>query len=211
MQSLGASPPWYEELANSLSHGIGFVAALVLMPMLLLETPHRAPNGIIGTAIFSATMALLYLASTLYHAVPQGRLKQFFLQFDYAAIFLFIAGSYTAFACGAVTSIGAWILFSLVWGTAIVGLLLKLCGGLTHPLHSAGYFLALGWLALIAAIVVLAQLPKPCLFWLCGGGIIYSAGVVFYLLGTRLRFSHLGWHVCVMLGNACHCVALMHY
>lgn len=199
-----------EEIANSLSHGIGFLAVLIAAPFLLLATTHAGKAGSgYGIGIFLAAMALLYLSSTLYHGLPCGRAKQFFLKLDYSAIFLVIAGSYTAFASMLPDAASNWTLGS-VWAIAATGLILKLCDRLSHPLHATGYYLAMGWATLFAALPIAKQMPPASAYWLIGGGIAYSCGVVFYLLGARLRFSHLGWHLLVMTGSSCHVVALLH-
>jgi hemolysin III len=197
----------YEETANSLSHGVGFVAALMASPYLLQAHPRSVAGGF-GTAIFLVAMAALYLTSTLYHALPDGRCKQAFLKLDCCVIFLFIAATYTAFAAGALLDTWNRLLLVLVWCAALIGLALTLLDRLSRPLYRVSCYLAFGWLTLIAAIALAAQLPRSCCYWLLLGGMLYSIGVVFYLVGARVRFSHLGWHLLVMLGNACHCVAL---
>jgi hemolysin III len=205
----------WEEIANSVSHGIGFVAVIIAAPFLLLASARHGDNSSgFGTAVFLGAMGLLYLASTFYHGLPHGRAKQFFLKLDYSAIFLVIAATYTAFAsattASATTSVSSWSLFA-VWGIAIVGLVLKLSDRLSHPLHSIVYYVAMGWLTLLAALPMAAHMPHASIFWMIIGGIVYSWGVVFYLLGDKLRFSHLGWHVLVMAGSGCHFVALLQY
>jgi hemolysin III len=197
-----------EEIANSVSHGIGLLAVLISAPFLLLATArHGNTFNDIGVAIFMATLALLYLASTLYHGLPHGKAKQFFLKLDYCAIFLVIAGSYTAFISTLELRVPHWQL-GLVWGMAGLGLLLKLFDKLSHPVHSTGYYVAVGWLTLIAALQVAEHVPAFSLYWIIAGAIVYSCGVLVYFFGSRLRFSHLGWHVLVMLGSGCHVIAL---
>lgn len=198
-----------EEIVNSISHGIGFLAVLIAAPFLLLATAQRGGNGV-GIAIFLAALAILYLASTFYHGLPDGQAKQFFLKLDYSAIFLVIAATYTAFVRATPTQGWNWSL-SLVWSIAGLGLVLKLCDRLSNPLHSIIYYVAMGWLTLLAALPLAAQMPHASVFWMIVGGLVYSWGVVFYLLGSRLRFSHLGWHVMVMMGSGCHFVALLQY
>jgi len=198
-----------EEIANSISHGIGFIAVLAAASFLFLTAAHRHNNHGVGIAIFVAALALLYLASTLYHALPQGRIKELFLKLDYSAIFLVIAATYTAFAHLLPGSIWSWRLL-MVWSIAGLGLLLKLFDRLS-PLHSTLYYVAMGWLTLIAAMPLAEHMPHASVFWMIVGGLVYTWGVVFYLLGTRLRFSHLGWHVMVMLGSGCHFIALIQY
>ncbi len=198
-----------EEIANSASHGIGLFAVLVSAPFLILATrQHGNTFNEIGVAIFLATLALLYLASTLYHGLPEGNAKQFFLKLDYCAIFLVIAGSYTAFVSTLETPTSEWLL-GLVWGMAALGVFLKLLDKLSNPLHSTAYYVAVGWLTLIAALQVMEKIPRLSLYWIIAGALVYSCGAAVYYFGSRLRFGHLGWHVLVMAGSSCHVIALI--
>jgi hemolysin III len=202
----------YEELANSISHGIGFLLAVASLPILLTVTARdgHALNAI-GVSVFASTMILLYLTSALYHGFPESRAKQVFQKLDYQAIFLFIAGSYTPFALGPLHGAWGWTLFGLIWGFAWLGVVLKGLDCLTHPFWSTGLYLVMGWLALIAAVPILERIPSGGLAWLVAGGLAYTFGVIFYLTDARLRFGHLVWHLFVMLGTACHFFAVLLY
>jgi hemolysin III len=194
-----------EEIANTLSHAVALLAALVGAPFLVLAAgPHW-----LGASVFAATMLLLYLSSTLYHALPAGRAKQRWLQVDYGAIYFFIAGSYTPFALGARLGTGGWTLFALVWLLAIVGTVLKVRGRLSHPWVSTGLYLAMGWLVLVAAVPLVGQLSPSGRAWLVAGGAAYTAGVVFFALDGRWRYAHAVWHGFVVLGSACHAGAVL--
>ena len=118
-QSLG------EEIANSVSHGVALVAAVVSVPFLMASAGHQNSASFVGTMVFAATMVLLYLASTLYHAMPTGRAKRIFCKLDHGAIYLFIAGTYTPFALGALSGAWGWSLFGVVWLLAAIGITLK--------------------------------------------------------------------------------------
>jgi hemolysin III len=163
----------------------------------------------VGVIVFSATIALLYLTSTLYHATPVGRLKRIFLKLDYSAIYLFIAGSYTPFALGSVMSNWGWAVFGLVWSLAVIGVTLKTFNRLSHPGLSTGLYLTMGWLVLMAAVPLVEHMPFSSLVWLVAGGLAYTTGVVFYLLDSRIRYSHAIWHVFVATGTGCHLFAVM--
>src|SRR5450631_2298801 len=124
-----------EEVANSLSHGVGFLLAIASLPLLLGLAPERAGAiNIVAMCVFSATMMLLYGVSTLYHALPQGRTKAWLNRCDHAAIYLFIAGSYTPFVLGVLRGGWGWSLFSVVWAMAVLGVTAKLFNRLRHPL-----------------------------------------------------------------------------
>lgn len=201
-----------EEVANSLSHGMGLLAAAAAVPILVVTA---ARNGtalnIAATSVFAATMLLVYAASALYHAIPQAGPKQLFRKLDQGAIFLFIAGSYTPFALGPLEGPWGWTLFALVWSLAALGVTLKAMDRMSHPFLSTGLYLAMGWLVVIALKPLLAHVATPGLVLLAGGGLAYTVGVVFFALDSRLRYAHFVWHLFVVAGTACHVFAVLHY
>ncbi|HJS47873.1 MAG TPA: hemolysin III family protein [Gemmatimonadales bacterium] len=200
-----------EEFANSLSHGIGLLAALAGAPVLLLAAVRNGTSAnVVGAAVFAATAVLLYLASTLYHAIPQGRAKGILRTLDHGAIFLLIAGTYTPFTLGVLRGTWGWWLFGLVWSLALVGVLLKATSLLRHPVLSTGLYLTLGWLALIAIRPLWLHVPLAGLLWLLAGGLSYTAGVAFFA-ARRLRYSHFIWHLWVLTGTGCHYFAVLWY
>lgn len=201
-----------EEIANSLSHGLGLIAALVAAPLLIRHAVRHGDAGfIVGASIFAATMVQLYLASTLYHALPAGRAKRAFRVIEHSAIFLLIAGTYTPFTLGVLSGASGWTLLGLVWGIAVAGVTLKALNRLTHPILTTGLYLLMGWLIVIAAQPLSERLPAAGLLWLVGGGLAYTLGVVFFAFDSRLRYGHFIWHLFVMTGTACHYFAVLGY
>ena len=200
-----------EEIANSISHAAALVAAIAGVPFLLASAQNESTASFIGALVFGITMVLLYLTSTLYHALPAGPAKQVFQKLDHGAIYLFIAGSYTPFSLGALGGPWGWSLFGLVWSLAAIGITLKALDRLSHPWLSTGLYLAMGWLVIIAAVPLLERVPLAGLLWLLAGGIAYSVGVIFFMLDSRLRYSHTVWHGFVALGTGCHFVAVQAY
>jgi len=204
-QSLG------EEVANSVSHGIGLLAALAAFPVLVTSALQRgSAMEIAGASVFATTVVLLYFTSTLFHAFPQSRAKRVFQVLDHSAIYFLIAGTYTPFTLGVLNGTRGWVLFGLVWGMALVGTLLKALGGVRYNTLSTLVYLAMGWLVVIAADVVWAQIPAWGIFWLFAGGIAYTAGAAFFL-AERIRYFHFVWHLFVIAGTACHVVAVLWY
>ena len=200
-----------EEIANSVSHGVGLLAAVAAAPVLVLSAlRHDGAARIVGASVFAATMVLLYLTSTLYHALPGNRAKRVFQVLDHAAIFLMIAGTYTPFTLGVLRGTLGWTLFGLVWGLALAGVVLTAAGGARYPKLRLGLYLAMGWLILIAAKPLWLRMPSWGLFWLLAGGIAYTAGVAFYA-AKRVRYSHFVWHLFVIAGTACHFIAVLRY
>lgn len=201
-----------EEIANSLSHGLGLIASLVAAPFLVLHAARQGDAGFIaGTSIFVATMALLYLASTLYHALPIGHAKRVFRVIEHSAIFFLIAGTYTPFTLGVLNGAWGWTLLGLVWGIAVAGVTLKALNRLTHPVLTTSLYLLMGWLIVIAAQPLSERVPASGLLWLLAGGLAYTLGVVFFALDSRLRYGHFIWHLFVMAGTACHYFAVLWY
>jgi hemolysin III len=204
-QSLG------EEIANSVSHGVGLLAAVVAAPVLVLSAlRHDGAARIVGASVFAATMVLLYLTSTLYHALPGNRAKRVFQVLDHAAIFLMIAGTYTPFTLGVLRGTLGWTLFGIVWGLALAGVVLTAAGGARYPKLRLGLYLAMGWLILVAVKPLWLRMPSWGLFWLFAGGIAYTVGVAFYA-AKRVRYSHFVWHLFVVAGTACHFIAVLRF
>ena len=204
-QSLG------EEIANSVSHAVGLLAAVVAIPVLVLSAVRRGDAaGIVGASVFAATMVLLYLTSTLYHALPRNRAKRVFRVLDHGAIFLLIAGTYTPFTLGVLRGTWGWTLFGLVWGLAAAGVVLKAVGGVRYPILSTCLYLGMGWLVLIAVRPLWLRMPPSGLLWLLAGGLAYTAGVAFFA-AERIRYSHFVWHLFVLAGTACHFLAVLWY
>jgi hemolysin III len=205
-QSLG------EEIANSVSHGLGVAAALVGTPfMLIYVVKHGDAAFITGVSIFCATMILLYLSSTLYHAFPHGKTKRVFRVIEHSAIFLLIAGTYTPFTLGILRGPWGWTMFGIVWGIALAGVMLKAFNKVPHPFLSTGLYLLLGWVIVIAIKPLMANMQTAGLIWLLAGGLCYTIGVIFYSFDSRLKYGHFVWHLFVVAGTTCHYFAVMWY
>lgn len=200
-----------EEIANSVSHGLALLAALIAAPVLIAAVSPLSAANIVGACVFAATMVLLYFTSTLYHALPPGRAKNVFLKLDHGAIYLFIAGSYTPFALGVMGGAWGWALFGLVWAMAVLGVTLKAFDRLSHPWLSTGLYLAMGWLVLIAAVPLVERVPSAGLTLLVAGGLAYTLGVVFFILDSRVRYAHAIWHGFVAAGTGLHFFAVLGY
>jgi hemolysin III len=195
-----------EERANMASHAVGVLLAMAAMPVLAADSALRAPLHDLGVWIFALTMLLVFAVSSIYHAVPVGRSKVWWKRLDHAAIYLFMAGSFTPFALG--HALGTPLLAS-VWAVALIGVALKLSGHLRNKSVSTALYLAFGWFVMAAAQPLLGTLGREGVLWLLAGGIAYSAGTVFFVLDQRLRFGHFVWHLFVLMGSGCHFVAVL--
>jgi len=201
-----------EEIANTISHGIGLLLAIAAIPILVVAAANQTGAAeITGVSIFGATMVLAYLSSAIYHALPAGRAKQVMQLVDHAAIFLLIAGTYTPFTLGALWGGWGWSLFGVVWGLALMGIVLKTCVGTRYQNLSVVLYLAMGWLVLIAIRPLFLNVPGWGLFWLVAGGIAYTLGVLFFVLDEKVRYAHSVWHLFVLAGTICHFVAVLWY
>ena len=204
-------PTLGEEIANSISHGIGLVLAIVATPILII-TALRYGNAwnMVGVSVFAASMITLYLASTLYHALTHDGAKRVFRMLDHSAIFLLIAGTYTPFTLGILRGPWGWTLLVIIWTLAAVGLTMKIFLRARYAWLSVGLYLVMGWLVVIAAPQVLRVMPLSGLAWLVAGGIAYTAGVGFYA-AHRVRYAHFAWHLFVITGTVCHFFAVLWY
>lgn len=201
-----------EELANSISHGIGLIAALIGAPFLISHAAQYGDsNFIVGVSVFSLTTILLYLASTAYHIVPIGKAKRILNVIDHSIIFLLIAGTYTPFTLGVLGGAWGWTLFGVVWGLALIGVLLKTFNKISHPVLSNGLYLLMGWIVIIAIEPLLSRMPITGILWLLAGGLFYTLGIIFYIGDSRIKYGHLIWHLFVMAGTASHYFAIFWY
>ena len=199
-----------EEIANSVSHGLGGLAALVALPFLLLAARPHGTTALIGASVFGLTTALLYLSSTLYHSLAQTRARRLFQIVDHSAIYLLIAGTYTPFTLGILRGTMGWILFGLVWSLAVAGVVKTMIVGTRYQRLSTALYLAMGWLAIIAAKQLWLHLPIWGLTWLVAGGLFYTVGVKFFASDHR-PYHHFVWHLFVLAGTGCHFIAVWRY
>ncbi|HEX9185559.1 MAG TPA: hemolysin III family protein [Vicinamibacteria bacterium] len=200
-----------EELANSLTHGLGLVLATVGLAVLAVSSSRSGtPRTVVGCLVFGAALVTLYATSTLYHAVSHPRAKGVLRALDHSAIFLLIAGTYTPFTL--VSLRGPWgsALFAVVWSLAAAGIALRLVLRRRPTALFVSLYLAMGWCVVVAVGPLLAAVPPAGIALLVAGGLAYSGGVVFYLW-RRLPYHHAVWHGFVLAGSAFHYAAVLRY
>lgn len=201
-----------EEIANSVSHGVGVLAAIIGAPFLIITAAqHGDALKVVGASVFIATVMGLYLSSTIYHSITHNRTKQVFQVFDHIAIFLLIAGTYTPFTLGVLRGATGWTLFGLIWATALFGIVTKLIPSLRYSKLSLLLYLGMGWMVVLVIRPLYQTLPLGGLAWLVAGGLAYTAGVVFYATDSKVRYGHFIWHLFTLAGTACHFIAIMLY
>ncbi len=199
-----------EELANALTHGMGLLASLIGVPLLVASYLARGDLLLVlGVSVFAASLLAVYTTSTLYHAVPHPRAKQVLRLADHVAIYLLIAGTYTPFTLGVLRGAWGWSLFAAIWTLAALGIFFKLVFHSRFERLSTAFYLLMGW-AIVVALRPLAMAMPTAGFWLLvAGGLLYSAGVIFYV--RKERYAHAIWHCFVMGGSACHFFAVLGY
>jgi hemolysin III len=198
-------PRW--ELANALTHGVGAVAAAAGAAVLLvLASLHGDAWQVVGSAVFGATLVLLYTASTAYHAARTPRVKARLRMLDHCAIYLLIAGTYTPFTLVGLRGGWGWSLLGVIWALAVAGVVFKLFFIERFHRLSTALYVAMGWLVVVAAVPMVQRLPVVTLAWMVAGGLAYTAGTYFY--HGRRPWAHAVWHLFVMAGSACHFAAV---
>lgn len=200
--------PPREELANTVTHGLGAVASLIAgIALIVIAAMGGDPWRIIAAAVFSVAMVLLYTASTVYHGAPGGPAKRRLEIADHCAIFILIAGTYTPFTLVSLRGPWGWSLFAVIWSLAAAGVALKLIFATRFALASTLIYIAMGWLVVVAVGPMMSALPLSTLLLLAAGGVTYTAGTLFYH-NRRLPYAHAIWHLFVIAGSALHYAAV---
>ncbi|EGA71012.1 hemolysin [Vibrio sinaloensis DSM 21326] len=201
-----------EEIANSVTHGLGMVLGIVGLVLLLFKAiDHNADAlTITSMSVYGSSMIVLFLASTLYHAIPYRRAKRALKTFDHCAIYLLIAGSYTPFLLVSLRTPLAIGLMIVIWSIALIGIIMKVAFVYRFKKLSLVTYLMMGWLSLVVIYQLALNLDVGGLTLLALGGVIYSLGVVFYV-AKRIPYNHAIWHGFVLAGCACHFFAIYLY
>ncbi|MCG6373730.1 hemolysin III family protein [Vibrio fluvialis] len=201
-----------EEVANAISHGVGLILGIVGLVLLLVKAvDHRADAlTIVSMSIYGGSMIALFLASTLYHAIPHQNAKRWLKTFDHCAIYLLIAGSYTPFLLVSLRTPLAFGLMIVIWSIALIGIIMKIAFVYRFKRLSLVTHLTMGWLSLIVIYQLALNLDVAGLTFLAAGGVVYSLGVIFYV-AKRIPYNHAIWHAFVLAGCACHFLAIYLY
>jgi len=200
-----------EIIANSVTHGVGIALSVTgTIILVALASARGSTWHVVSCAVYGATLVLLYVSSTLYHALPGRRVKHVFRIFDHSSIYLLIAGTYTPFTLVNLRGGWGWTLFGTVWCLAVCGVVFKSLWVDLFPVMSTAVYIAMGWLVVLGIKPLLATVSWKGLLWLVAGGLFYTTGV-FFFASKKLRYSHAIWHVFVLAGSVCHyCAVLLH-
>nr|WP_314781332.1 hemolysin III family protein [uncultured Treponema sp.] len=200
-----------EEIANAVTHGIGAGLSVAALVLLIIRAVRYAPpelkaGYVVGFTIFGASLIILYLFSTLYHALPL-KAKKVFGIFDHCSIYVLIAGTYTAYCLSALHGAVGWTIFGIIWGMAVLGIVLYSIFGSRVRVLSVITYIPMGWLIIFAARPLKEQLPLLSFRFLIVGGIIYTAGCIFYAM-KKVKWAHSIWHLFVIAGSIMHFFSL---
>jgi hemolysin III len=199
-----------EEIANSVIHGLGILFGIVSLTVLLtLSSLFGTAHHFICYLIYGLSMILLYTSSTLYHAIPHMGAKKFFKVCDHVSIYLLIAGTYTPFLIINIQGSLGWILLALIWSSAFFGIIFKFFYVGRFTFMSTLFYLAMGWMAIIATKPLSESLSSIGMAWIVAGGIAYTLGTIFYLM-KKVRFHHAIWHLFVLAGSVFHFTAIVY-
>ncbi|HHF2887163.1 hemolysin III family protein [Vibrio diabolicus] len=201
-----------EELANTITHGIGMIFGIVGLILLLIKAIDQQADTLTlaSMAVYGASIIVLFLASTLYHAIPHPNAKRWLKTFDHCAIYLLIAGSYTPFLLVSLRTPLAFGLMIVIWTIALLGIIMKVAFVYRFKKLSLMMYLVMGWLSLIVIYQLAINLDIGGLTLLAAGGIVYSLGVIFYV-AKRIPFNHAIWHGFVLAGCVCHFFAIYYF
>lgn len=200
-----------EEIANSITHGIGVGLSIAgLVVLVVLGTLRGDVWHIVSFSIYGSTLVILYLASTLYHSFQMPKIKRTFKIIDHSAVYVLIAGTYTPFMIVNLRGPWGWSIFGTIWGLAIAGIIFKLFFIDRFEKLSLTIYLLMGWLCIVAIMPMIAEIPLGGLIWLVAGGSFYTLGVIFFQW-EKLRYSHAIWHLFVLGGSICHYFSILFY
>ena len=205
---------YYGEKFNSITHLVGAVFALMGFGSLLtIGIQQQDPLLLASFTVFGFTLVLLYTMSTLYHSFQPPKLKKIFQKLDHVSIYLLIAGTYTPYMLVSLGDGNGPLILSLVWGLAILGILLELFSTKRIELLQLPIYLVMGWLCMMEFSSLKEAISTPGVYWLSIGGIAYTVGVVFYALDNlnKLRHAHGIWHLFVLTGSICHFISIVIY
>jgi hemolysin III len=198
-----------EEIANAVTHGIGAALAIAALVLLIVFSVMKGTVWhVVSFSIFGATLVILYLESTLYHSLTNKKVKRLFRKFDHMSIYLLIAGSYTPFCLTILRGALGWIMFGIVWGSTVVGIILKAFLTGKKDKLSTILYIVMGWLIVIAIKSMYLSMTFSGFLFLVIGGLLYTVGALFYSW-DKLKYNHGVWHLFVIGGSVCHFFSVM--
>lgn len=201
-----------EELMSAVSHGLGALFGVISLILCVVRSAqHGSAVGVVASSIFGATLIVLYSMSTLYHAFPPGKVKVLFRVLDHCSIYLLIAGTYTPYTLVALKGALGWTLFGIVWGAAVLGIVLNAISIERFKVVSMICYLCMGWVIIFAIRPLLSAIPWDAFVLLLAGGIVYTLGAIVFGFGKKARYIHSLWHFFVLAGSVLHFLSIYRY
>ena len=200
-----------EELANSVTHGVGLLGSIAVLPVLVVTASAGGAWLVAAASVYGMSLVFVYTTSLLYHALTGVHAKAVLRRCDHAAIYLLIAGTYSPFLLGPLRGAWGWSLLGVIWTCAVVGVCCKAIFGIRLQHLSTVLYVVMGWLMVIAIVPLKRAMPGAGIAWLVAGGVLYTGGVAFYVLDRRFRFAHAVWHLFVLAGSGAHLWAVLRY
>lgn len=193
-----------EEIFNSISHGVGAGLSIAGTVVLIVTAAiHTNAWGVVSSCIYGASLIILYTMSTLYHSFTNKKAKSFFRIMDHNTIFFLIAGTYTPITLYFLSGVVGWVLFSVVWGAAIFGIVMNSINLEKARIPSIFCYVAMGWVVIFAIKPLIASMPPISLFFLVAGGVFYTLGIIFYAI-KKVKYFHSVWHLFTIVGSVLH-------
>ena len=202
-----------EEITNSITHGLGVLFGVTILVLTIIMAAHNHNAvGVVAASIYGVSMIVMFLMSCLYHAMsPRIGAKKVFRVIDHCDIYLFIAGSYTPFCISLIGGATGWTLFGIIWGCAILGVLLNSINLEKFKYISIALYLIIGWMVIISFNSLYNAIPTKGLILLLTGGIIYTLGAILYGLGKKVRYMHSVFHLFVLAGCIIQSFSILFY
>lgn len=198
-----------EEIFNSVSHGVGAGLSVAGTVVLIVSAViHTNAWGIISSCIYGATLIILYTMSTLYHSLTNAKAKAFFRIMDHNTIFLLIAGTYTPITLYFLGGVAGWVLFAIVWGAAVIGIIINSINLEKARIPSIFCYVAMGWVIIFAIKPLIAAMPTVSLVFLIIGGVFYTLGIIFYAI-KKVKYFHSVWHLFTVAGSVFHYFSIL--
>lgn len=203
--------PELEERFNVISHAFGILLSTIALIFLVLKASMKGdPWQIVSFSIYGASLIMLYSASTIFHSSKDEELRNKLNIVDHASIYVLIAGTYTPYVLVTLRGTVGWIVFGVIWGLALTGIILKLFYIDKYSLLSTIMYVIMGWVMIFAVKPIINSLELGGLIWLLAGGIVYTVGAVFFSL-KNLKYNHAIFHIFVLLGSFCHFMSIYYY
>lgn len=193
-----------EEIFNSVTHGVGSLLSIAgTVVLIVFSAINSDAFAVVSSAVYGASLIILYTMSTLYHSITNEKAKKFFRIMDHNTIFFLIAGTYTPYTLAVLRSPLGWVLFGVVWGAAVIGIVLNSIDLEKFSKISVVCYIAMGWVIIIAVKPLMSSMPFISFALLVAGGIFYTIGVIFYAI-KKVKYFHSVWHIFTVIGSALH-------